>query len=141
MDHFYLKKAEPLDDPNACQWDLGLQVYVNGLLLFEDDYCLDIESFISAVGERQGSFSMVGGCGTPGCCAVGATLYANSFGCTMTSNGAVFQLEMKDIIEAIQLIITEIEQLEHKLLRDCFVPKLDKCRRKLWQLNEQSGIR
>ncbi|MBX9568470.1 MAG: hypothetical protein K2X77_06215 [Candidatus Obscuribacterales bacterium] len=130
MDRFCLKKAPPIENNDVTQWELGLRVYINDRLLDEEDYCLDIDSFFRAL-DRDGSITLVGGCGIPECCAVGPQS-------RITKNGwewrygidALYSIGWNDIYKAAETIIQEIEQQDNEHLQRYFGPQLPAYREK-----------
>lgn len=60
-----------VDPPNRLQGQLVIKVLVNGKIVTEDDYCLDVDRFFSDVNASRGRINFVGGCGHGRCCGTG----------------------------------------------------------------------
>jgi hypothetical protein len=113
-----------VDPPNREQGDLVIKVLIDGLIVPDDDYCLEVRKFFSAIGDMKtwapSTVSFLGGCGIRECCGTG---YHTRNGVThwhwyipvrLIPDAAPiddFKFGWTDIIKAAETIISEIERL------------------------------
>jgi hypothetical protein len=105
MDSFCIRVDAP--DEIALQGHLVVKVLINGTIVPEDRYCLDVESFFNAIGSHESRINLIGGCGVPECCG-------RSFATQSTREGfqiGDFKCRWKDIYKATDEILSALEQL------------------------------
>ncbi len=116
-----------VDPANQLQGALVVKVIVNGIIVPDEDYCLEVDSFFSSLAAIEtwapSGVSFLGGCGVPSCCAAGYTTrncysYWNWFMPKSISfpdcNPTDFRLAWTDVLKAARQIIPEVEGLPEK---------------------------
>jgi len=116
-----------VDPANQLQGDLVVKVIVDGIIVPDEDYCLEVDTFFSSLAAIEtwaiSGVSFLGGCGVPSCCAAGYTTrnsysYWNWFIPKSISfpdgNPTDFRLAWTDVLKAARQIIPEVEGLPEK---------------------------
>jgi hypothetical protein len=138
-----------IDEPNDMQGQLVARVVIDGVIVPDEDYCLLVETFFSALSleqaDRQNGVSFLGGCGDRRCCGESyetgkRELFWNWYiptysmlsveGKSYEPLAVDFRLDWADVLSAGEKIIQEIERLE---MRDLHRAKLSEYKT---QINE-----
>ncbi len=107
MDEFEIRIDPPGD---GLQGDLVITVLINGLIVTDDDYCLDVDSFFEAIGAPESTVKFVGGCGVPECCGTGYKTFSYQHSWQWDK----FHLDWSAVYMATQVIIAEVERLTER---------------------------
>jgi hypothetical protein len=138
-----------VDPPNERQGNLVIKVLINGRTVTEDDYCLDVDSFFSALSMPESEVSLVGGCGEPGCCGTGYQTFAtsNCWRWVIPSQPPdsppfeKFRFSWADVYSTAKLIISEVERLaKDGMARADVALRLPFYRQVLLSLRQKLGI-
>jgi len=101
------------DPANDAQGPFVIKVLINGNVVPDDDYCLNIESFFNAVDQPDSPARFLGGCGIPECCEEGyMTWVSEGAWCWGWHGEAMFKLSWASTFEAASTIISELERLK-----------------------------
>jgi hypothetical protein len=129
MDDFSVR----IDPPNSEQGDLVVKVLINGQIVTDYDYCLDIDTFFSAIGLSKSQVELIGGCGIPECCATGYPTYSRAY----SWKWGDFDLSWTDVHKAASQIIAAVEELpQQKKTCEHFRTRLPYYRKRLEELKE-----
>lgn len=115
MDKFFLERmpAKALE-PYHAEWAL-FRVRVNGELILEEDYFIDIKSFFKAMGCRESKVVFIGGCGYAACCAEGRVTRASDSCWTWNdfreNEWIEFHFDWSDVLVAACQIVEHIDGL------------------------------
>lgn len=139
MDRLTITKVPPPGEPNGGSWELSFQVLLNDQLMDEEDYTLDVESFFKAL-DTDGSITLIGGCGWRDCCAVGPTSILRKEGWEWGYGIVSYSIGWLDIYKVADTLVSAIERLEHKGLREQYAPRLAEYKTKTEKLKKLAGI-
>ena len=111
MDKFHVL-VRPEGYPERYQGDLVIQAVINGHVVKDDDYCLDIDTFFSAIGKDGTTIvSLLGSCADKGCCGEGFYTFPNAECWNWGWDDVEYRLSWSDVLLAAMQIIVEIEKL------------------------------
>ena len=120
--------------------DLFAKVLINGNIVPEPDYWLNIDTFFSAIGSRASKIEFIGDCGVADCCADGFRTF-DMGSCWQWAKATTFNFSWLQVHAAAELIISEIDQLTGQKRRICetLIESLPEYQKKTQEIKARSA--
>lgn len=121
--------------------DLFVKILINGKIVPEPDYWLNIDTFFSAVGNRASEIEFIGDCGVAGCCADGFRTFDMGTCWQWAARTATFNFSWLQVHEAAELIISEIDKLSGQKRRICksLIENIPEYQKKIQEIRARSA--